>query len=240
MKALLIPVKEISKAKQRLASHFSSQERIALADALWRDFFDVVSAAHGVDRVFVVSTEECVLERARSLGWETIPEPSQISESDSVDFASRWCAERNVKALLRLPVDLPLIEPGDIQSIFDELPQSPAAVLVPSRDGDGTNALLRTPPTLFPSHFGPGSFAKHLAEASRCGARIKVLRNPRLEVDIDGMEDLWALSAHELRPSPTRDWAQAHGFVRPLQVTKGAGGLPTADASLVKRKAANR
>lgn len=212
--ALLIPVKEVSKAKQRLTAHFSPVERIALADALWQDFFDVAAAARNVDKVFVVSAEPRVLERALSFGWEVIPESRQISESDSVDFASRWCVERGVDALLRLPVDLPLIQHCDIESLFSGLPSRPATVIVPSRDGDGTNALLRKPPTLFASRFGPGSFAKHLAEASRCGSQIRVVRNPRLEVDIDDTEDLRVLSAHDVRANATHAWLQAHGFVR--------------------------
>jgi len=82
-----------------------------------------------------------------------------------------------VTALLRLPLDLPLLQP----KMFDELLRiactAPGMVIVPSRDGAGTNALLRTPPTLFPSHFGTGSFAKHTAEGQRAGAQVIVRRN---------------------------------------------------------------
>jgi 2-phospho-L-lactate/phosphoenolpyruvate guanylyltransferase len=208
----LIPVKTLSNAKQRLAAHFSADERFALADALWQDFFEVVRMTRGIDRIVVVSAEARVLDRARSFGWDALPEPQQKSESDSVDFASRWCAERGLEALLRLPVDLPLIQPADISSLFESLPEAPATVIVPSRDGDGTNALLRTPPALFPSHFGPGSFALHLAEASRCGAATKIIRNARLEADVDDLRDLEFFNEMELCPSATSNWLAAHGF----------------------------
>lgn len=214
MRALLIPVKDLASAKQRLAQQFAPEARTALADALWQDFFEVVAATSGIDRVFVVSLEPRVLERTRSLGWEPIPESRQISESDSVDFASRWCEERGVDSLLRLPVDLPLVEPRDIQSLFDHATEARSVVIIPSRDGQGTNALLRTPPALFPSHFGPGSFAKHLAEAERANARITVLRNARIEVDIDDATDLALLNSTELQSSirgeRTRAWLAQH------------------------------
>jgi 2-phospho-L-lactate guanylyltransferase len=64
---------------------------------------------------------------------------------------------------------------------------------VPSRDGTGTNALLRSPPTLFPSHFGPNSFALHSDEAERSRARVRIIRNPRIALDIDEPDDLVAL-----------------------------------------------
>ena len=118
MNAILIPVKELAQAKQRLAAHFSPERRIALADALWQDFFDVVAAVRGVDRVFVISIEPRVRQRAGQFGWEVIPESRQTSETDSVDFASRVCAHFGVRALLRLPVDLPLAGPTDIEGIW--------------------------------------------------------------------------------------------------------------------------
>ncbi len=194
--------------------HFSAEERIALADALWQDFFEVARATRGIDRIVVVSAESSVLDRAEQLGWEVLAESQQRSESDSVDFASRWCADRGVDALLRVPVDLPLVEPADIESLFDSLPKPPGTLLVPSRDGDGTNALLRTPPAHFPSRFGPGSFALHMAEGARCGSRIQIVRNERLEFDLDDMEDLQALSTAGVRPGATRDWIFSHGFGR--------------------------
>jgi len=224
MKAILIPVKEFREAKKRLAPHFSSAERAALAEAMCEDFFAVVAATRCVERVFVVSKEPGALARARERGWETILETRQISESDSVDAASQYCAAHGVRELLRLPIDLPLAEPKDIEAVFHKFDErldekfeerfdgAPAAVLIPSRDGTGTNALLRTPPGLFPSRFGPNSFALHLAEAERCGARICVLRNARLELDVDELEDLRGVHMH-LRPgSATARWCNAHSI----------------------------
>ena len=220
MKAILIPVKEFREAKKRLAPHFSTADRAALAEAMCEDFFEVIAATRCVERVFVVSKEPGALTRARERGWETILEARQVSESDSVDVASQYCAAQGVQALLRLPIDLPLAEPRDIEAVFRNLDEkfekkfdgAPATVLVPSRDGTGTNALLRSPPGLFPSRFGPNSFALHLAEAERCGARMCVLRNARLELDVDELEDLRGVHMH-LRPgSATARWCNQHSI----------------------------
>jgi 2-phospho-L-lactate/phosphoenolpyruvate guanylyltransferase len=206
MKAILIPVKEFCEAKKRLAPHFAPGDRAALAEAMCEDFFNVVAATHCAERVFVISKEPGAISRARKLGWETIIESSQTSESDSVDEGSHYCAERSVEALLRLPIDLPLVEPGDIDAVFGQLDAAPSVVIVPSSDGTGTNALLRSPAVLFPSRFGPNSFPRHLAEAKECGARTRVYRNPRLELDIDELDDLRRLS-NRLRPgSATARW----------------------------------
>ena len=112
MKAILIPVKEFREAKKRLAPHFSPDDRAALAQAMCEDFFGVVAAVRSVDRIFVISKEPQVLAWARQRGWETIAESRHISESDSVDAASRYCAEAGrAQTLLRLPVDIPWWNP---------------------------------------------------------------------------------------------------------------------------------
>lgn len=195
MPAILIPVKDLSQAKQRLAGVLGQEERTALARAMLDDVFAAVAATRGVDAVFVISSDAPALARARELGWETLVENQQISESHSVDAASRLCEARGVRALLRLPIDIPLVEPRDIEDLLHLAAEGASVVMVPSRDGAGTNALLRTPPSLFRSHFGPGSLALHLDEAGRAGAHADVIRNPRIELDIDDEADLRAFLA---------------------------------------------
>jgi 2-phospho-L-lactate guanylyltransferase len=195
MRAILIPVKDLTQAKQRLAGLLPQEERTALARAMLEDVFSAVAATRGADAVFVISSDAPALARARGLGWEIFPEHQQISESHSVDEASRQCEVRGVRALLRLPIDIPLVESRDIEALLDAAAEGTSVVLVPSRDGSGTNALLRTPPRLFPSHFGPGSLARHLDEAGRVGAHARVIRNPRIELDIDDEADLRAFFA---------------------------------------------
>ncbi|MEA2824214.1 MAG: 2-phospho-L-lactate/phosphoenolpyruvate guanylyltransferase [Alphaproteobacteria bacterium] len=212
MKAVLIPVKSFAQSKQRLAPYYSAADRAALAASLCEDFFHIVAEARGIDRVFVVSQEPRALAWARERGWETIVETAQISESHSVDAASRQCAEQGVDVLLRLPIDIPLVTPGEIEALFVEVENAPSVVIVPSRDGTGTNALLRSPPTLFPSHFGPDSFALHLDEAKRCDARLLILRNPRIELDIDEIDDLRALAGLVPPDSALAEWLHAHVF----------------------------
>src|ERR1700733_1549940 len=212
MKALLIPVKDLRNAQQRLAPWLSQSDRTELAEAMFDDFCAAVVRARGMDRIFLISNYEPAIDRAQKFGWDVIRETQQHSESASVDAASRICAGRGVTSLARLPIDLPLTTPDDITSIFEAMRPAPSAAIVPSRSGTGTNMLLRTPPPLFPSHFGPNSFPKHLAEAKQCGAECIVLRNERLELDVDDLDDLHVLTARADLPGATRRWLERAGF----------------------------
>jgi len=215
MKAILIPVKAFRRSKERLATHYSEDEREALARALCEDMFRVVAEVKGIDRVYVISGEYHALSLARQLNWRTISESEQISESASVDAASRHCAEEGVQALLRLPIDIPLVTADDIESLFAALEPAPSAVIVPSYDGTGTNALLRAPPDLFPSHFGPGSFALHAKQAERVGARISIVRNERIALDVDEPKELRAAAERVSPNSATARLMQRLGLRTP-------------------------
>ncbi len=220
MKALLIPVKDLRNAKQRLAPWLSQSDRSDFAAAMFEDFCAAVVGACGMDRIVLISNYDPAIDRAQKYGWEVIRETEQHSESASVDLASRICEERGIASLARVPIDLPLVTPEDIASIFAAMRPAPSAVIVPSRSGTGTNTLLRTPPALFPSHFGPNSFPKHLVEAERCGAECVVLRNERLELDVDDWDDLQLLAARPDIPPGTRRWLERVGL---RNVARAAG-----------------
>lgn len=212
MRALLLPVKDLKHAKKRLTGVLTPEERFGLAQAMLADTIRAVQGVRSAEKIFVVTNYQPVLDVAEEKGWEILRESQQISESDSVDAASRICQEKGVRALLRLPLDLPLVQPLDIDELLAMECEAPASVIVPSRDGTGTNALLRTPPTLFPSHFGEGSFAKHLAEAKQAGAQVFVRRNSRLEIDVDDEADLRALLEHDLSATKTGQWLRETGL----------------------------
>jgi len=225
MRALLLPVKDLHNAKKRLMGVLTPEERFALAEAMLADTVRAVRGVRWVGKIFVVTNYEPVMQLAEQGRWVILREEQQISESDSVDAASRICERVGVSGLLRLPLDLPLIQSSDIDELLTVECPAPALVIVPSRDGAGTNAMLRTPPTLFPSHFGSGSFAKHLVEAERAHARVIVRRNPRLEMDVDDEADLRALLEHDLSGTETGRWLRASGVEAKFLSNMPAGAM---------------
>lgn len=225
MRALLLPVKDLHNAKKRLIGVLSPEERFALAEAMLADTIRAVKGTCRAEKVFVVTNYLPAMHLAEKNRWEILREDQQISESHSVDAASRICEQRGITGLLRLPLDLPLIKSSDIDELLAADCPGPSLLIVPSRDGTGTNAILRTPPTLFPSHFGTGSFAKHLAEAENARARVVVRRNPRLAMDVDDESDLRALLDHDLSATETGRWLRSSGIAAKLLPNLRAGAM---------------
>ena len=120
-----------------------------------------------------------------------LEELTQNSESRSVDQACATLSRRGFKAVLRLPTDIPALRSRDIDQLL-EADRAASTVLVPSRDGSGTNALLRNPPDAFPSHFGPGSLRLHLRAARQAGLSACVVEHHRLALDLDTPQDILA------------------------------------------------
>jgi 2-phospho-L-lactate guanylyltransferase len=217
MRAILLPVKDLQNAKQRLAGVLTPEERFALAHAMLADTAAALRNVRRAEKIFVVTNYAPAIAIAEGNGWEVLREAQQISESVSVDAASRECERRGVTALLRLPLDVPLVQGSDLDELLELKCAAPGVVMVPSRDGTGTNAILRTPPTLFASHFGNGSFEKHCAAAEAAGAQIVPRRNIRLEMDVDDEADLRTLLGHDLSGTHTGTWLRQSGVAERLQ-----------------------
>ncbi len=206
MRALLLPVKLRANAKQRLAPLLAPADRQALMSAMIEDGFAAARAARAPQQVFVVTADTGIAALAAGFGWTVLRETEQTSESASVDWASARCEAMGITALLRLPLDLPAVTGPDIDAVFAV---DADVVIVPSRDGTGTNAILRRPPTLFASHFGPDSLPRHTAAAHRTGARLSLLANRNIGMDVDDEADLRALLAHGTLGGATGAWLAA-------------------------------
>jgi 2-phospho-L-lactate guanylyltransferase len=212
MRALLLPVKDLNNAKQRLDGVLTPEERVSLAEAMLKDTIRAVQGVRRAEQIFVITNYAPMMRIADENGWEILREERQISESDSVDAASALCELRGVTGLLRVPLDVPLVQAADIDDLLAVECEAPALVIVPSRDGLGTNAILRMPPALFPSHFGLGSFAKHVGEAERIGAMVIFRRSARLELDVDDEADLRVLLKNDLSGTETGRWLRESGI----------------------------
>src|SRR5580700_5194526 len=126
IRALLLPIKDLRNAKQRLAGVLTPRERFGLAQAMLADTIEAVRGVRRAEKVLVITNYEPAMETAANYGWDILREQQQVSESASVDLASSHCAELKVTALLRLPLDLPLVQSSDIDDLLATECSAPA------------------------------------------------------------------------------------------------------------------
>jgi 2-phospho-L-lactate/phosphoenolpyruvate guanylyltransferase len=190
MKFALIPVKDLSKAKERLSLILSQAERTALAYAMLEDVLRAMKGSRLLNRLFVVTLDENAIGLAQSLGVEIIKEAEQEGESASVDYASKICKYMGAQSVLVIPGDAPLVTHEDVDFILEKEKSYPSVILAPARDEMGTNAILRKPPDAIPSRFGYDSFKKHINEAIQSNIPYEIYNLPTVALDVDEPEDL--------------------------------------------------
>ena len=69
MRALLLPIKDLRQAKQRLAPLLNPEERFELAQAMLADTIRAVSGVQRADRIFVVTNYAPAMQAAQENGW---------------------------------------------------------------------------------------------------------------------------------------------------------------------------
>jgi 2-phospho-L-lactate/phosphoenolpyruvate guanylyltransferase len=189
----LIPVKGFRNAKQRLSAILNSAQREALAESMFRDVLHQVLRARGLFETVVVTGDDKVAQIAGSLGARVLWENAETGETAAVDFARTSLKNAGCEAVLIVPGDMPLVRSADIELVLEQLPAgqiAPFALLVPSHDRLGTNALLLAPPDIIKLRFGYDSFSYHLSQVSVQRLPVRSFDNKRIALDIDEPRDL--------------------------------------------------
>ena len=236
---ILVPIKNLTDAKQRLASILSPEQRFELAQAMCEDVLQTLAHWRSRPPVAVVTNDPLARDLAMLFDFEVIVDDNS-GETRAIEMATAVCKSHGANATLVIPADIPLIECSELQRIVDSAAvlggqvseRQGGAVLVPDAAGRGTNAAWRSPADLFPLRFGNDSFLPHLASAKATGLPCVVLELPGIARDVDRPEDLHELAAargDRRSQKLVRSWNLAAGDSYPGVAT---GASRTANARM--------
>lgn len=186
----IVPVNSFDKAKSRLGGVLDEEARRSLSEWLLQHTLDVLAAVSAIDKTLVVSADRSARSLARARGAMVLDEGSPCGLNPALVRATRLASRRRVARVLILPVDLPLLEPTDVEALLGAAPPPPSLVLAPDRHHCGTNAMLVAPPGLIEYAFGIDSFTRHQELAQAAGARVVTCDRPGLALDLDNPQDL--------------------------------------------------
>jgi 2-phospho-L-lactate guanylyltransferase len=190
---ILVPVKSLANAKQRLASVLDQPTRTKLAQAMLLDVLEALGTWTNRPDVGIVTSDPFAKELARRFEFQIIADNANRSETDAIEMATRFCEVQGADNTLVIPGDVPLINVFELEQILNAAPAE-GSVLVPAADGRGTNAAWRRPAGLFPLRFGNDSFKPHLTAARATEKPCVVLSLPGIALDIDNPSDLRQLA----------------------------------------------
>lgn len=200
---ILIPVKDLRGAKQRLREVLPQEQRTLLAEAMLADVLQAVAGWQQHPPVALVTGYAPAIQLARECSFEIIEDHENRGETGAIEMATQVAIQRGARETLVLPGDMPLVTSAEVEAIYAAAPPE-GIVLVPSADHRGSNAVLRRPADLIPLRFGNNSFVPHCEAARATGKPVVVLELEGIGLDIDTPADLAALLSR-----PPRSRAQS-------------------------------
>jgi 2-phospho-L-lactate/phosphoenolpyruvate guanylyltransferase len=186
----VIPVKETSEAKRRLAPGVPSHLRQKLALAMLEDVLAAVSGAWGIAGIAVVTVDLSAATLARAYGAKILTEGARSDHTGAVTAAALQLGGESVGGMMQLPGDIPLATADEFSLVLRTHRDAPSFTIVPSHDEFGSNTVVVSPPTAVPLRFGNDSFFPHQRTAKAHGIEPDIVRLPGIGRDIDTPEDL--------------------------------------------------
>ena len=183
--AVLLPVKSFAEAKLRLAPALDPGRRAALARAM----ATVVVAAAAPLPTAVVCDDAEVASWARDLGALVVWEPER-GLNRAVEAGVARLAGAGAARVVVAHADLPRARAGRLAAVA----RFAGVTIVPDHDDNGTNVICVPGDAPFTFSYGPGSFARHVAESTRLGLAVDVVDDPLLAFDVDVPADLESIA----------------------------------------------
>jgi 2-phospho-L-lactate guanylyltransferase len=196
---VLVPVKALGDAKQRLQDRLSGPARADLMYAMVEKVLAAAVSASQVRAAFVVTPDGRVGELARRLGAHVLPDEGRgLNPALSDAIALR--RQAGAQAIALVQGDLPGLTASALDEFLASVRSPVGGAIVPDQTGMGTSALAwrgATPPRLA---FGAGSFARHMELAREDGLELVVHASRPPFFDVDDFADLVAVVALDGAP----------------------------------------
>ena len=108
MNFIIIPFKNFKEAKSRMRKDLSDAVTLDIVRCMLEDVLWQVKRSRVSEKNFIVTKDEEAVKIAEKIGIEVLLETNQVSESASVDWASKHLISLGAEKILRVPADIPL------------------------------------------------------------------------------------------------------------------------------------
>lgn len=184
----IIPVKTFSRAKTRL--NLSQEKTTKICELMLESVLQTVTHSDIIEKIVLVSRDEKALHIGKKFGAHGIYDESEQGVNSAVLLADNYFLQAGFDTTMVFPQDIPLMQPIDIQTLYQMRTSNRCVLVVPSRKFDGTNALFRTPTNVMETHYDEDSYKIHLNTAEKRNASSALVLIRRIMLDIDDQSDL--------------------------------------------------
>jgi len=223
----ILPVKDFTTAKSRLAGVLTPDQRQALARLMAADVLRVLTQAPGVGGVVVMGQGPEQKQLAERFACRFAPDEAGMDLSANLTRVAGQLAAEGAQTVIVVPSDLPGLAVGDVERILHDHVHG-VTICRANRDG-GTNALVVSPPNAVPFQFGVDSARRHGEVGRSAGLDVHLVDDPAFQCDIDTPGDLRSL-CRQAPDCDTVDYLRRSGLIAGLADVEPASIEPL-DAS---------
>ena len=119
MNTILVPVKNLAGAKQRLAEVLTAEQRRSLAEAMLRDVLEALAQLDQPESIFIVTGDALVADFASEHRFDVIADHENAGETAAIALATDVTASGGSDGVLVIPADVPLITAAEIKAILE-------------------------------------------------------------------------------------------------------------------------
>ena len=194
---VIIPVKTFSVAKTRLKLSKTHKEEIC--KAMLVEVLDTVSKSKLIDKIILVSKDETALKLGRQFNTvEIFDDESGVNHA--VHLADKYILDNKYDRSVIFPQDIPIMRSSDIDNLLGFRESKNSVIIVPSRQLNGTNALVRCSTNIMKTQYDRGSYVFQLDAAKAVSQNVSVALIRRIMLDIDDQRDLTFMLSQNEKP----------------------------------------
>ena len=183
----IIPVKTFSKAKTRLNLQQDCKEEIC--SLMLREVLRTVSNCKIVNQIVLVTKDEDALKIGKQFNAIGIFD-DELGVNNAINLADEYLSDKNFDCSVIFPQDIPTMTSTDIETLLGFIKSTNSVIIVPSRQFNGTNALVRCPSGLMQTKYDLGSYTHQIDAARTRTNNISIALIRRMMLDIDDESDL--------------------------------------------------
>ena len=153
------------------------------------EVLDTISQCKLIDKIIIVSKDEAALKLGRPLDVVEIFD-DESGVNNAIHLADQYTSEKKFDCSIIFPQDIPLMKSIDIDNLLGFVKSENSVIVVPSRQFNGTNALVRCPANIIDTRYDMGSYTYQIDAARTKTKNISVALIRRIMLDIDDESDL--------------------------------------------------
>ena len=184
----IIPVKSFSKAKTRLT--ISSEKTVDMCKLMLGEVLQTISTSKKIDNTIIVSRDQSVFDIGKKFGVIEVFDELESGVNNAIILADEYISDSEFDTSIILPQDIPFFNSSDLDNLFSFFQRKNSVIIVPSRQFNGTNSLIRNPSRIMTTRYDEGTYKSHLDEAKCNNIDFSLVLIRRLMLDIDRPIDI--------------------------------------------------